>query len=168
MALKPYCCRYAWAWTSASSSPGHREHWFPLDTRSTDRPRRTEWARTWDRRRPCQPGQTCHDLDAHDRVLVKEGARIVPIGADSTDAGREVDAKARLRLHLQGLTVPRMPESGARQPIRRPRHVHAEGSPHPRGTPVIGHAVAEAVRAGFEATIVVFIAQEGPNPRVHG
>ena len=36
-----------------------------------------------------------HELDAHDRVLVEEAARVLPVGADPADDGGEVDDEVR-------------------------------------------------------------------------
>ncbi len=37
-----------------------------------------------------------HELDAHDRVVVEEAAWVIPIGADSSDDGSEMNDNVRL------------------------------------------------------------------------
>jgi hypothetical protein len=33
-----------------------------------------------------------HELDAHDRIIVKEAARVVPVSPDTADDGGEMDS----------------------------------------------------------------------------
>ncbi len=96
-----------------------------------DRPDR---ART--SRRPAR--RAClHQLDAHDRVLVEEAARVLAVGADPADDGREVDddvgpavgegaidavAVAQVVLRLTGARRSRPTPAPRRATTRRPRN----------------------------------------------